>query len=45
MQESLNRLESEAEVVGLHCNAKKTEVQHFNQDVSVQIAAKNGEIL
>ena len=29
-QESLNRLETEAEVVVLHCNAKKTEVQHFN---------------
>ena len=44
-QESLYRLETEAEVVGLYCNAKKTEVQHFNQDVPVQISAKNGEIL
>ena len=44
-QESLNRLETEAEVVGLYCNAKKTEVQHFNQDAPVHITAKNGEIL
>ena len=44
-QESLYRLETEAEAVGLYCDAKKTKVQHFNQDVPVQISAKNGEIL
>ena len=44
-QETLCRLEAEAEKVGLYCNSKKTEVQHFNQDNPVQIKASNGEIL
>ena len=44
-QEVLLRLETEAEKVGLFCNAKKTEVQAFNQDQAVEIKAKNGEVL
>ena len=44
-QEVLHRLETEAEKVGLYCNAKKTEVQAFNQDGPVDIKAKNGETL
>merc|ERR1711867_237609 len=44
-QEVLHRLETEAEKVGLHCNAKKTEVQAFNQDSPVTIHAKNGDTL
>ena len=44
-QEVLLRLETEAEKVGLFCNAKKTEVQAFNQDDPVEIKAKNGETL
>ncbi len=31
-QEVLTRLEKEAAKVGLHCKAKKTEVQAFNHD-------------
>ena len=44
-QEVLHRLETEAEKVGLYCNAKKTEVQTFNQEKPVTIKAKNGETL
>ena len=44
-QEVLQRLESEAEKVGLMCNAKKSEVKAFNQDRPVVIQAKNGETL
>ena len=44
-QEILLRLENEAEKVGLMCNAKKTEVQAFNQDRQVSVQAKNGETL
>ena len=44
-QEVLHRLETEAENVGLYCNAKKTEVQVFNQTEPVIIKAKNGETL
>ena len=44
-QDVLHRLEKEAENVGLYCNAKKTEVQAFNQTDSVKIQAKNGETL
>ena len=44
-QEVLHRLEIEAEKVRLYCNAKKTEVQPFNQDRPVDIKAKNGEKL
>jgi ribosomal protein S18 len=40
-QKVLHRLETEAENVGLHCNAKKTEVQAFNQIEPVRITAKN----
>ena len=44
-QEVLLRLETEAENVGLFCNAKKTEVQAFNQERPVIIKAKDGETL
>ena len=44
-QEILYRLETEAEKVGLYCNAKKTEIQAFNQDRPVMIKAKSGETL
>ena len=44
-QEILNRLEIEAENVGLACNAKKTEVQCFNQEDPICLKAKNGEII
>ena len=44
-QKVLLRLETEAEKVGLFCNAKKTEVQVFNHEVPVEIKAKNGEML
>ena len=44
-QEVILKLEEEAEKVGLVCNAKKTEVQTFNQGGSVVIHAKNGETL
>ena len=44
-QKVLLRLETEAEKVGLFCNAKKTEVQAFNQDHPVETKAKNGEML
>ena len=44
-QEVLHRLETEAEKIGPYCNAKKTEVQVFNQDRPVNIKAKNGETL
>ena len=41
-QEALLRLETEAEKIGLVCNAKKTEFQSFNQEGPVNIKAKNG---
>ena len=44
-QEVLHRLETEAEKVGLYCNAKKTEIQAFNQDRPVIVKAKSGETL
>ena len=44
-QEVLNKLESEAERVGLYCNAKKTVFQTFNHDGPTIIQAKNGERL
>ena len=44
-QEVLTRLETEAERVGLYCNAKKTVFQAFNQEQPISIMAKNGERL
>ena len=44
-QEVLYRLETEAEKVGLYCNAKKTEIQAFNQERPVEVKAKTGETL
>ena len=44
-QEVLNRLETEAEGVGLLCNAKKTEVQVINQTPPVIITSKSGDQL
>ena len=44
-QEVLHRLETEAERVGLYCNAKKTEFQSYNQKGPVNITAKAGEKL
>ena len=44
-QEVLKRLEEEACKVGLHCNAKKTEIQAFNQETPVIVKAKDGTTL
>ena len=44
-QEVLNKLETEAERVGLYCNAKKTVFQAYNQEQTIKIQAKNGEWL
>ena len=44
-QEVLHRLETEAENVGLYCNAKTTEGQVFNQTEPVVIKSKNGDTL
>ena len=44
-QEILNCLEDEAGRVGLQCNAKKTELQVFNQETPVEIKVKNGKKL
>ena len=44
-QEVLQRLDTEAEKIGLYCNAKKTKVQTFNQEKPFIIKAKNGETL
>ena len=45
-QEILSCLEHEAEgVVGLYCNAKKTELQIFNHDSPVEIRVKDGKTL
>ncbi len=43
-QEVLNKLESEAERVGLYCNAKKTVFQTFNQMAlpSFKLRTENG---
>ena len=38
-QEVLNKLESEAERVGLYCNAKNTVCQTFNHDSPISIQA------
>ena len=42
VQEILLRLENAAEKVGLKCNAKKMEVQDFDQSRPVAISAMNG---
>ena len=42
-QELLTRLEKEAAKVGLHLNAKKTEVMTYNQPVNIPIKTSNGE--
>ena len=44
-QEVLTRLEQEAGKVGPHCNAKKTEIQAFNQDTPITVNSKDGTIL
>ena len=41
----LERLENEAEQIGLYCNSKKTEAQPFNQTNIGVIKAKNGETI
>ena len=41
----LSRLESEAKQVGLHLNAKKTEVMSFNQDAAPAIKSSAGNTL
>ena len=42
-QEVLTRMETEAAKVGLKCNARKTELQIFNQTEPVQIKTLSGE--
>ena len=42
-QDVLMRLETEAAKVGLRCNAKKTELQIFNQTDPIQVKALNGD--
>ena len=44
-QEVLTRLEQEAGKVGLHCNAKKTEIQAFNHDTPITVNSRDGTIL
>ena len=41
-QEVLTRLEQEAGKVGLHCNAKKTEIQTFNHDTPIIVNSSDG---
>ena len=41
----LHCVEDEAEQVGLHYNAKKTELQIFNHETLVTIKVKNGDTL
>ena len=43
-QEVLTRLEQEAGKVGLHCNAKKTQIQAFNHDTTVTANSRDGII-
>ena len=43
--EVLTRLEQEAGKVGLQCNAKKTEIQAFNQDTPITVNSRDGTIL
>ena len=44
-QEMLKCIEIEAAKVGLHLNAKKTEVMHFNQEGDATIKTRNGNAL
>ncbi len=44
-QEALTRLEHEAGKVGLHCNAKKTEIPAFNHDTPISVNSRDGTIL
>ena len=44
-QEVLTRLEQEAGKVGLHCNAKKTEIRAFNYDTPITVNSMYGTIL
>ena len=41
-QNMLNILEHEAGKVGLHCNAKKTEIQAFNHEVPIDVKSRDG---
>ena len=41
----LTKLENEAGKVGLHCNAKKTELQAFNQEQPVNVKSRDGIII
>ena len=41
-QEVLTRLEQEAGKAGLHCNAKKTEIQTFNHDTPIIVNSRDG---
>ena len=41
-QQLLNRVEAEASKVGLHLNAKKTELMAFNHENEVDILTLNG---
>ena len=43
-QEVLTRLEQEAGKVGLHCNAKKTEIQAFNDDTPIIVNSRDDEV-
>ena len=44
-QEVLSRLEEEARLVGLYCNAKKTEIQAFNHDDPIEVKSLDGTLL
>ena len=44
-QEVLTRLEQEAGKVGLHCSAKKTEIQAFNHDIPITVNSRDVTIL
>ena len=44
-QEVLTRLEQEAGKIGLHYNAKKTEIQAFNHDTPITVNSRDGTIL
>eukprot|EP00794_Sanderia_malayensis_P015472 gene15472-17050_t len=44
-QRLIDRLETEAAKVGLHCNSKKTEYMSFNQTVISQIRAQDGNTI
>ena len=44
-QELLNSVESEADKVGLHVNARKTEAMPHNQEIPVVIKTRSGNII